>query len=153
MLTVDDLKRDVSDWNRRRGDSEEMADLSGADLGWADLSGADLREANLGWADLSGANLSWADLSGANLGWANLSGADLREVTGVAPIHVNDPRGYRPVAVVSSSGWMIAAGCRWFTVAEGLAHWGADDYHTPELGRLCVRAIEELPEPPAMGVE
>lgn len=45
---------------------------------------------------------------------------------------VCDPRGYRPYAVRSThfeGGWLITSGCRWFTVAEALAHWGALAYH------------------------
>jgi len=58
------------------------ADLKGTDLRDADLSRADLRDANLSGSILSGADLSHADLNGADLSHAdlrlvNLNGADL----------------------------------------------------------------------------
>jgi uncharacterized protein YjbI with pentapeptide repeats len=56
-------------WNVWRRRSEEIPDLSGADLSVTRLGGA-----NLGGADLSG-----ADLRGTDLRDADLSGADLRD--------------------------------------------------------------------------
>lgn len=87
----------VAEWNRRRGEGEEIPDLSdaflsGRDLGWINLSdafligakldgdhlrGADFREADLSGASLRGADLIGADFTGVDLGAANLSGADL----------------------------------------------------------------------------
>ncbi len=79
-LTVELLRRSVTEWNKARRDNPEVkvnrwADFIKADLRGVNLNGADLREANLKWVDLSGANLSGANLSGANLSGANLSGA------------------------------------------------------------------------------
>ena len=62
-----------------------------------------------------------ADLSDADLSVANLRGAE-----GVIYPPINDPRGYRCVAVRHTDGWRIAAGCRWLTVPDALAHWGAE---------------------------
>jgi hypothetical protein len=56
----------------------EDAYLRGANLGGAYLGGAYLRGANLEGAYLRGANLRGAYLGGANLGGANLGGANLR---------------------------------------------------------------------------
>ncbi len=95
----------------------EGVDLSGAYLRGANLSGADLSGANLSGANLSGANLSKANLSGANLSGANLSGAVGAICLGT------DTRGYRFVGIRHADGWRISAGCRWFTVAEAVAHW------------------------------
>jgi len=127
-----------------RGADLRDADLSGADLSGADLrgavlrdavlSGADLRDAVLRDADLSGADLRDADLrdadlSGADLRGADLSGADLRgadlrgeKVTRCfARIERDD--GYTFLAFELEAGGMkIAAGCRWFTLAEFRVH-------------------------------
>ena len=84
--------------------------------------------------DLSGANLSGADLYGADLTRANLSGAYLYG----AKIHgepvtccfarVMRDDGYTFLAMqLEAGGVKIAAGCRWFTVAEFRAHV-ADNY-------------------------
>lgn len=110
------------------------ADLSGANLRDADLRGtylikanlrqADLRGANLYGAHLYGADLSGADLRGANLRQANLRGADLMGAHGACCLGT-DRRGYRFVGIHHDDGWRILAGCRWFTVAEAVAHWEA----------------------------
>jgi len=60
--------------------------------------------------------------AGAYLTWANLTGA-----FGIVRLPVGDPRGYDAVAGWHESGWMVSAGCRWFTVEEARKHWG-DDY-------------------------
>ncbi len=84
------LWQGVEAWNKWRiRISNEIPDLSGADLSGLELIGANLNKtilygANLYSANLSGANLSRADLRASNLygseiGNANLSGADLRE--------------------------------------------------------------------------
>ena len=95
--------------------SLEGANLMGADLRWAYLGGA-----RLGWADLVGARLVGAYLGGARLGGADLGGAHL------GGAHLVDAgqnsRGYRFVGV-PTDGLRIAAGCRWFTLNEALAHW------------------------------
>ena len=85
--------------------SLEGANLMGADLRWADLVGARLVGAYLG-----GARLGGADLGGAHLGGAHLVDAG------------QNSRGYRFVGV-PTDGLRIAAGCRWFTLNEALAHW------------------------------
>ncbi|MEI6847929.1 MAG: toll/interleukin-1 receptor domain-containing protein [Chlorobiaceae bacterium] len=115
MLTVELLKRSVTEWNETRKAHPELrvylscadlnfadlieadltganlggANLSGANLSCADLSNADLRFANLSNANLSGAYLRTADLSGANLSGANLSGANLDEATLYSTIFAN----------------------------------------------------------------
>ena len=141
--------------------SARGADLYGADLRGADLREADLREADLRGANLRGANLRLAkmlladlreadlrgaDLREADMRFANTDGADLTGAIGIVCLHVDDPRGYRPIAVDHGTHWMIASGCRWLTAAAALAHWGAADYHTPELGQAYCRAIKELPQ-------
>ena len=94
------------------------------------------------------ASLRGASLDGARLDCASLDGASLRGASGIEMIHVNDPRGYRPVAVWHGDHWMIAAGCRWFSRKDALAHWGAKDYPDRALGRLYVKAIRALPKKP-----
>ena len=114
------------------------ASLSGADLRGANLSGADLRGADLRGADLYNADLSGADLRGAGLSGADLYGADLYNATGILTLPVAEPRAYRWVAVAHSDGWRIAAGCRWFTVAEARAHWQCPSYSGPQSVRETV---------------
>ncbi len=53
----------VEEWNRRRGEGEEIPDLGEANLHEANLSGADLRGANLRDTNLRGADLLGANLS------------------------------------------------------------------------------------------
>jgi len=90
---------------------------SGADLSGADLSGAVLRG-----ADLSGADLSGADLSGADLSGAVLRGEKVARIFASA----NRLDGYTFFAFeLEAGGVKIAAGCRWFTVAEFRAHVAA----------------------------
>jgi len=104
------------------------ANLSRADLSGAILSGADLSGANLSRANLSGANLSGANLSGANLSRANLSGATIHGEP-VTRCFARVPRddGYTFLAMqLETGGVKIAAGCRWFTVAEFRAHVAAE---------------------------
>jgi len=103
--------------------------LTGANLTGADLSGAYLTGAYLTGANLTGANLTGADLSGANLTRANLSGANLSgaKIHGepVTRCFARVPRddGYTLLAMqLEAGGVKIAAGCRWFTVAEFRAH-------------------------------
>ena len=93
------------------------ANLGGANLGDAYLRGANLGGANLGDAYLRGANLGGANLRGANLGGAN---------------HISDrvidgglrSDGYRFLLTRTEPGkWRIKAGCRNFTVDDGLNHW------------------------------
>ncbi len=139
------------------------ADLRGADLGGAYLRGADLRDAYLRGAYLRGANLRDADLGGADLRGADLRGADLRGAylrgaIGVYELDMVDPRGYRPVAVAHATGWMIASGCRWFTITDAHAHWGdgyegRSDDATREIGDRYLRALNALPECPAISAE
>ncbi len=125
------------------------ASLSGANLSGANLSGANLYGANLSGANLYGANLSGASLSGANLYGANLSGANLygaslygANLSG-ATVHgepvkrmfasvsrINDPYVFHAFEL-EAGGVKILAGCRWFKVAEFVAHV-ADEYPDTE---------------------
>lgn len=86
---VEILKQGVEVWNKwRRGNSDQVPDLSrvevhGLYLGRANFEGADLSnayfiKANLAGASLSGASLDSAVLEGAELIAADLSGANLR---------------------------------------------------------------------------
>jgi hypothetical protein len=124
-----------------RGAILSGADLSGAILSVAILSEAHLRRANLSGADLSGAYLSGADLSGAIL-----SGADLRLAKGVVNAG-EDPRGYLFLGVApdQGGGWMVKAGCRWFTLTKAEAHWKAkgnqDALHRVALIRLHAEGV------------
>ena len=68
-----------------------------------------------GTYNLSGADLSYANLSGAYLRGADLRGAYLIDAG-------QDNRGYRFVAR-QGDPMMIAAGCRWLTIADAREHW------------------------------
>ena len=76
-----------------------------------------LEKATAAKANLRGANLRGADLGGANLGGADLDGIK-------NALDGGTPYSWRVVAVRYSSHIMIAAGCRWMTVAEAREHWG-----------------------------
>lgn len=103
------------------------ADLFSANLSGADLSGADLSGAKLCDAELYGANLSGTNLYGANLNGANLYGANLSWRT---PLHADGARHYvLYVLPETARGPRFVAGCRNFTAAEALAHWGPDSPH------------------------
>ena len=106
--------------------------LGGADLGDANLGGANLRGAYLGGANLRGANLGGAYLRGAYLGGANLRGAYLGGAYLRGANHISDrvidgglrSDGYRFLLTRTEPGkWRIKAGCRNFTVDDGLNHW------------------------------
>ena len=119
----------------------EADTLRGADLSRAGLYEADLSGADLSRADLYEADLYEADLRGADLRGADLRGADLRGATGVKCLGT-DRRGYRFVAIRWEDGWRILAGCRWFTIAEALAHWGAKS-NKDALARVAVAIAED----------
>jgi len=100
-----------------RGADLSGAYLCGAELGGADLRGANLREASLCWADLRKACLRGAELGGADLSKASLHGADLREANlRRADLRWAEVRG----------GPRFVAGCRNFSAAEALSHWGPE---------------------------
>ena len=113
------------------------ADLSDADLSGAVLSGAVLRGARLSDAVLTGAVLSGADLSGARLSGAVLSGADLsgarlsRATVKRLLRRATRADGYEFILWECQEGFFIAAGCRWFTMAEARQHWTATRAGTP----------------------
>ncbi len=129
-MTPDELRATLSahaEWLRSAGERGKRANLRAANLRAADLAGANLRDADLAGANLrdallTGANLRDANLTGANLRDAVQTGADLRWAMGVIDAGTNH-RGYRFLGVRHDDGWRVAAGCRWFTVAEARAHW------------------------------
>jgi uncharacterized protein YjbI with pentapeptide repeats len=110
-----------------RGATLARASLTGANLAKANMRGATLIRASLTGANMLGTNLAEANLTGANLEGAYLNGANLRgaNLTGAIGIVCAgyDPRGYRFVGVRHDGEWTVAAGCRWFTIAEAKDHW------------------------------
>ena len=146
-----DLSKDDLSWANLSKANLRGADLSKADLRGADLSKADLSGANLIKADLRWADLSEADLRGANLSGANLSKADLLGAIGIIHPPINDPRGYRCIAVWYDDQWRIAAGCRWFTVDEGRRHWGPDYTGDRAIGDDYLAAVEWAAQQPGEG--
>lgn len=110
------------------------ADLEGADLKGAHLVGADLVGANLIDADLEGADLIDADLYGAdlkdvNLRDANLRGADL-EGTGIHRVGERSD-GYEFYMWNNKGVPWVKAGCRYFSLEEGIEHWTETRGGTP----------------------
>ena len=95
------------------------ANLAGADLARANLAGADLASADLARANLAGADLASADLAGANLAGAKIHGE--RVARCFARIMRDDGFGFHAMQL-EAGGVKIAAGCRWFTVAEFRQH-------------------------------
>ena len=94
------------------GDGESVLEVVAAAVqGGADLRGANLYAANLYAADLYVADLRWADLGEAKLGGAKLGGANL---VGSRPVMQIGPIGSRAdylVAVVTTDGVRVTAGC------------------------------------------
>ena len=89
------------------GDGESVLEVVAATVqGGADLRGADLARADLRGADLYGADLRWADLRWADLGGANLVGS--RPVMQIGPI---GSRADYLIAVVTTDGVRVTAGC------------------------------------------
>ena len=150
-LSKADLSKANLRWADLRWADLRWANLRGADLSKANLSKADLSKANLSKADLRGANLSKADLRGANLIKADLRWADLRGAIGIIHPPINDPRGYRCIAVWHDDQWRIAAGCRWFTVDEGRRHWGPGYVGDREIGDAYLAAVEWAAQQPGEG--
>lgn len=124
------------------------ADLCWADLRWADLRGADLHEAKLCGADLYGANLREANLLKADLRWADLRKARLIRAKGICQLPVSDPRGYVAIAVWHANGWMVAAGCHWFTIDEARRHWGCNYMQNRSIGDRYLCALDWLEKQP-----
>jgi hypothetical protein len=108
--------------------------FDGLSLKGADLHGADLTNADMRHCDMTGVDLNCANLTGTNLGGACLINAKLVDAyidtvwglsiaSGVIDAGF-DPRGYRFIGVWDEKrGWMVKAGCRWFTMALAEEHW------------------------------
>jgi hypothetical protein len=79
------------------------------------------------WALMARANLAGANLAGANLAGANLAGANLAGANQISSRIINGglrSDGYRFLLTRTEPGaWRIKAGCRNFTVDDGLKHW------------------------------
>jgi uncharacterized protein YjbI with pentapeptide repeats len=152
-MTEDEIKAIIQDhaiWLKNEGG--KRADLRGCILTGDVLSGSDLS-----WADLRGANLTWAylagtDISGADLRGAVLLGAVLFGAKGINQLQISEPMPYRWSAVNYGDHWMIAAGCRWFTLAEARARWLSPDYDGPQSVRDTVGpALDWLEKQPLSG--
>ncbi len=124
-----------------RADLRE-ADLNGADLQWANLARANLREADLNGADLYRANLREADLNGADLRGADLYRADLAGAKGIMQISGFDARGYALIRWFKGKETWFNSGCRSFSLATALVHWGSEAYADRERGQNYVAAIK-----------
>ena len=122
--------------------------LRGSNLCRANLSRSDIRAANLGRTNLSESNLSEANLSGADLIWANLRATNLSGSKNIICLSINDPRGYRPVAVWVGNQWIIYSGCRKFTVIEARQHWGSIYRGDRNVGDQYINAIDWLETQP-----
>jgi uncharacterized protein YjbI with pentapeptide repeats len=85
------------------------------------------------------ANLTGADLRGANLSGADLRGADLRGAKNITCAG-SDLRGYRFLGVRHTDQWYVAAGCRWFTIPQAIAHWDLSKDALARVGVIQVAA-------------
>ena len=141
-MNEDELKQVLALHRRWRvGDKDgRCADLTGADLTGAHLWGADFTGADLTGADLTGAHLWGADLTGAELAGAKLTGAELTGASGILTAGPCDT--WMIYAVRWNDGPRIAAGCRWFTVAEARDHWSGAT--RPEHAARMIAGIEAL---------
>ena len=83
-----------------------------------------------GWLDLSGTAITTLPDNLSVGGSLHLSG------TAITTLY-KDPRGYR----LDRAGDYYHAGCRRFTAAEAVAHWGAPQYPDPERGAAYVAAV------------
>ena len=110
---------------RRDGSVLFTAPSDASDLRAAVVAAARAK-ADLGGANLHGANLYGADLHGAD----PLYGADLIDCG-------HDSRGYRWVAVRHDDSPRIAAGCRWYMLAEAHAHWDGEHASGEAVGAEC----------------
>jgi len=123
-------------WANLREANLREANLSGADLWGANLSGANLRGADLSKANLCGADLSGTDLCGANLSGTDLCGANLSgaNFSGRIPLYADTARRYVLYVLPEvRDGPRFIAGCRNFSAAEALSHWGPESpYHQPK---------------------
>ena len=108
---------------------EPLANLWGADLYGADLEIANLRGANLRCAYLYCTVLYGADLKDVNLRDANLRGADL-EGTGIHRVGERSD-GYEFYMWNNKGVPWVKAGCRYFSLEEGIEHWTETRGGTP----------------------
>jgi hypothetical protein len=53
-------------------------------------------------------------------------------------------RRYRSTAVYQQGAWRIFAGCRHFSLEEGLLHWGSTSYPNPDRGARYCAALRML---------
>jgi hypothetical protein len=101
---------------------------------WKILAGHGVTPDNLsvgGWLDLRGTGITALPDNLSVGGSLDLSG------TGIKPLYVDD-RKYR----LDRAGDHYHAGCRRFTAAEAIAHWGAPDYPDKERGAAFVAAVK-----------
>ena len=122
------------------------ADLTGADLTGADLSETDLFRADLSRSNLSRSDLSETDLSGADLTRSDLSGVNLSGANYIADRIIDGglrSDGYRFLLILNEGVRRIQAGCRDFTVPEGVKHWESTRKDTP-LGDETFAIIEHM---------
>ncbi len=129
-----------------------------ADLSSCDLNRADLRHCDCTGADFEESYLNETVLSGATLYNAIFAGADIDGVVGIALaagiIDAGfDGRGYRFVGVNHDRGWMVKAGCRWFTMQEAEDHWTRKENNDARARLGVIKAspvFVTIPEPPAI---
>ncbi len=120
-----------------------QANLESALLGGCSAHHACFRDADLSSVNLYLARFYRTDFHGANLAHACIDGALLSDCRpSIYELDMVDPRGYRPIAVMHDSGWRIKSGCRWFTVAEAVDHWGRSDHR--ESADRYLRAIRDM---------
>ena len=118
---------------------------SGAYLEGANLRCSNLKGANLEGADLEGAYLEGANLRGANLKGAYLGGSSLKNTS----IHrIGKRSDHYEFYMWNNNGvpW-VKAGCRYFSLEDGIEHWTKTRGGTPlfdETMRLLEKGKEIL---------
>lgn len=96
--------------------------LCDANLGGANLTCADLQYARCNDASFDRTDFTLANVFGAQFDHAYLFWAHLRNTHNLADLGA-DRRGYRFVGIKHENGWMVHAGCRWFTLEQATLHW------------------------------
>jgi len=158
-----------TDWTRetliKRIDDPAFSSLP--DLKDAVLRGLELHEMRLNEIDFTGADLTGVGFQSAYMGGcnftraimvnANLDGTDdvedaiFDQTIGIYDAG-KDCRNYRFIGVWWDSpeytGWMVHAGCRWFTIKDARNHWGENSLSSnPEECLALVKKIAKAPPP------
>lgn len=125
--------------------------------------GCDLRQAEFVGCDLRGVSFNGCDLQGTSFEDCDMHGMRLRDSTwkanlwncrGFVMLPVADPRGYGNTYAhinLLDDEVRILAGCRNFSVADALYHWGPSYGGMRRIGDMYVSAVKWLVANPIRG--